>query len=183
MTRLSISAMICLVALSLNTGCDAMLDAALSKSEAMAEKEIAKENDRFVDAALKGGTEDGKIAVATSEFFANTQKYTLWSGNASDFKSLADKCIAAGATAAYALPSKEDGLCDSFAFALPADKSARTKVFDTYNQFWKEMIKVPAVGANATEDDQEAADVAQEELDMYLAKDVGQKYIFFAHDD
>jgi hypothetical protein len=169
--------------MAMTAGCDAVLDAALSQSDAMAAKEQAKEDDQMIDAALKGGTEEGTICVPMSEFFANPQKYKLWAGDPKAFQSLGEKCTAAGAPAVYAMPSKEDGMCDSFAIALPTDKAARAKVFEAYNQFWKDAIKVPASSPNASEDEQDAVDIANEELEYYLANDFGQKYIFFAHDN
>ena len=170
-------------AIMTTTGCDVALDAALSKSEAMAEKDQAKEDDEMIDAALKGGTEDGTICVPMSEFFANPQKYKLWAGDPKAFQSLGEKCIAAGATAVYALPSKEDGMCDSFAIALPSEKAARAKVVEAYNQFWKDTLKVPAASPNPTEDEKEEIEIAKEEFEYYLTKDFGQKYIFVAYDD
>jgi hypothetical protein len=165
------------------TGCDAVLDAALSNAEAMSDKEVAKLEDQRVESALKGKNEDNEVCVPMSEFFANPQKYKLWAGDPAAFKSLGEKCVAAGATGAYAIVIQEDQLqmTDSFAIALPADKAARTKVFEAYNQFWRDAFKVPAAPAKGAED--EETESMREELEYYLAKDLGQKYITFSYDD
>lgn len=173
------------IGLTCLAGCDFILDAALSETEAMSEKEVAKLEDQRVESALKGTNPDNEVCVPLSEFFGNPQKYKLWAGDPQAFKSLGEKCIAAGATGAYAIVTSEDEIqvSDSFAIALPTDKAARTKVFEAYNQFWKDTFKVPPAGANASAEDKEDAEMRQEELGYYLTKDLGQKYITFAYDD
>jgi hypothetical protein len=170
-----------LMTFAVSIGCDAMLDVAVNESE----KYSHKETDRLFDAALKGPNENGETMVPMSEFFADTSKYQLWAGDPAAFKTLGEKCIAAGATGAYAVVTKDEDSkagTDTFAFALPTDKAARTKVFDAYNQFWKDRYPPQPPTGNKAEDEEQAAP-NQEELDYYLVKDMGQKYITFSYDN
>lgn len=176
-----------LSAIALSSGCDFLLDSALSQAEAASYEVVVKEDDKLIDAALKGPNENDEVCVPMSEFFAKPEQYKLWAGDREAFKSLGEKCTAAGAPATYALVSKMDEgpiqMGASFAIALPTDKAARTKVFETYNQFWKDQYKAPQAGENKTEDEKEEAAMTQEELEYYLHKDVGQKYLYFSYDD
>ncbi len=170
-----------IVALALSFGCDAMLDVAVNESE----KYSHKETDRLFDAALKGPNENGETMVPMSEFFADTSKYQLWAGDPAAFKTLGEKCTAAGATGAYAVVTKNEESkagTDTFAFALPTDKGARAKVFEAFNQFWKDRYPAPPLSGNKSEDEEQKA-LFQEELDYYLVKDMGQKYITFSYDN
>lgn len=165
------------------SGCDFLVDAALSEAEEMSEKELVKLEDQRVESALSGKSEENEVCVPMTEFFANPQKYKLWAGDPAAFKSLGEKCVAAGAPATYAIVNQEDEVqvTDSFAIALPVDKAARTKVIEVYNQFWKDTFKVPE--KSPTGGESEETEFLREEMESYLAKDIGQKYITFSYDD
>jgi hypothetical protein len=164
---------ILLLGFGFTAGCDLMVDSVLSKMEATTYEEMSKEMDSYSEELLTGKNEEGESAVPATQFFAD-QKYA----NAIVYdrtlaKGFCEKVVLAGAPAAHAVvhTDEEGHFISGFLVTMPADKSVRTKVIECHNQYWKDIAKSPRPEGEEPYD-------FDDELVDFLAKEVGQKYLF-----
>lgn len=113
--------------------------------------------------------EKDSVAEAKAWLAGDPKQHVLWKGSRPEIIKLVDDLYAAGAKDVSAVDiSKEASfeLVAMFLVTLPADATARGKVFAAHNDFWKTCL------VDADEDD----------LADFTATDKGQKYLLLNFD-
>lgn len=154
---LSFAILVC----AFNTGCgDLELDLP-------AGSEAKQENASPDDDAL-AMIRNKEVAEAKA-WLADEKGHVLWKGDRGEIKQLVERLYGAGAPKVYAAGISKDGpneIVAQFMAELPSDAAARARIFQVQSAFWKSYLDEP------TEDD----------LQMVIEEDKGQKYLIFNFD-